>query len=124
MKTTTVREHLKAHHTVMEKHHRGMAADHGDLASEHDPKTELGKLHSSLAKHHEAVADHHLEMCEACDSMPASKGMSNADLDKIVPDQVRAVYPVGLTAVPRYGAPDTKANVPPELQQVVEISDD
>jgi hypothetical protein len=71
------------------------------------------------------MAAHHSQMAEKCHNITTKvAGMSDADLDKIVPDNVCGVYPVGLTAVPRYGAPDMKANVPPELQEFVKITDD
>jgi hypothetical protein len=127
---SSVKEHHKLHYAGMQKIHQKAAAAHESEMENHDEDSPEHTLHKMEATHHSQVADHYGDMLEDCE-----KAMNDSDLSKLVPDSVRSVIPVapapygsalGLTAVPRAGAPvlKEKPNVPVELEHFVKITDD
>jgi hypothetical protein len=112
------------HHADVSSHHHALAKEHdkleqGEIAEHHKA---LGKLHEKISKGHTDYAAHYMEKCE--------KAMDSDDLNKLVPDQVRAVIPAAygsaVTAIPRAGAPPmnngaAKVDVPLEFEHLVKV---
>jgi hypothetical protein len=134
----SVREHLRDFHTHKAEHHTNMAKAHEALAShfqqpagtegdQSDLHKSLSESFLKLADHHAETAEYHVDAAKALSAALDGKaaGVSDSDLDKIVPDHVRGIIPEDspLRAIPRYGQPeliDTKG-VAPEFQKFVEV---
>ena len=76
----------------------------------------------SLADAHTAYGEMHRAMADACEKAV------QADLEKVVPDNVRGTIPTDAparthTAVPRFGQQQIKTNVPVELEHFLKIEE-
>ncbi len=121
----TTREHLTAFHKLAAGHHTEMAEQHKKAAglfskAANDRDAQMCECHKAMQASHEACAEYHQSMTKSL----AVEDLAKAD--QIVPDHVRAIntgFP-GVTAVPRAGQREVKADVPIEFADLVKISDD
>jgi hypothetical protein len=129
----TVKTHLRNFHLQKAVHHASMADQCNGLAeqlggSESDLDKSLGDSFGKMADAHNSQAEYHKAAAASMADSSKAAGMSEDDLNRIVPDNVRGIMPQEapqLRAVPRHGSPelvDVKG-VPVEFQKLISVEE-
>jgi hypothetical protein len=134
--THTVKDHLLQVHGMVGKFSKAIR-EHSASGSEHATAlagafddTEIASHFAGLAKAFDGIAAEAADLASRndnqltlCDGM-MGKAAVGMNMDEIVPDNVRGIYPI--TAVPRTGQPTEnfkKTEVPLELERVLSLDD-